>query len=589
MGPFFTPGETGCWQCVAKRLRSHRRVDEYLRQRRAADDVATVPLADLPGVASAAAGFAATAVGKWFVEGRSGLEGALWAFDSATMDWRRHSLVKRPQCPACGDVARPGATDEGASWQDPKANASLQLVARRGEIVDGGFRVASPERTFERLKHHISPLTGIVSALVDLSDEAGAGRAVGPSFLATHAFTTGATDVDELRDSLQRAAGGKGLTAAQAQASALCEALERYSGVFDGTETVVRARMRDMGELALHPNALMLFSEMQLSAAHDTLDAAIPGRRTVVLPPGPRRIPTRFDPDAEIDWTPVWSLTYARLRYLPTAYCYYGAGRLPGAAFATADSNGCAAGNVIEEAVLQGFLELVERDGVAIWWYNRVARPRVDIRLWNDSALDRMMDRFADLGRETWALDVTTELGIPTFAAVSCNAGSPRTQVLLGFGAHLDAQVALRRAVTELVQSLPSAGRAASPSLPPNELRTAALDWFATATIEDHLHLAPDPAARALTPDDYPQRRMTDLLDAIEHCVEAARSRGLETLVLDQTRPDVGLAVAKVFVPGLRHFWPRFADGRLYDVPVKLGWRARVLEESELNPVPIYF
>ena len=111
----------------------------------------------------------------------------------------------------------------------------MKLVARRGEIVDGGLRVASPEQTFERLKHHISPVTGIVSALVDLSDETGAGRAVGPNFLATHAFTNGATDVDELRESLLRASGGKGLTVAQAQAGAVCEALERYSGVFDGT------------------------------------------------------------------------------------------------------------------------------------------------------------------------------------------------------------------------------------------------------------------------------------------------------------------------------------------------------------------
>jgi ribosomal protein S12 methylthiotransferase accessory factor len=79
------------------------------------------------------------------------------------------------------------------------------------------------------------------------------------------------------------------------------------------------------------------------------------------------------------------------------------------------------------------------------------------------------------------------------------------------------------------------------------------------------------------------------LLDAVDHCVETARARGLETLVLDQTRPDVGLTVAKVFVPGLRHFWPRFARGRLYDVPVRLGWRTHVLEESELNPIPIYF
>ncbi len=244
---------------------------------------------------------------------------------------------------------------------------------------------------------------------------------------------------------------------------------------------------------------------------------------------------------------------------------------------------------MIEEAVLQGFLELVERDGVAIWWYNRIARPRVDIRLWNDWALDRMMGRFAELGRETWAIDLTTDLGIPTFAAVSCMAGSPRTQVLLGFGAHLDAQIALRRAVTELVQSLPGVVAGESRPASPEDPHAAAFDWFATATIEDHRHLAPDPAARALTPDDYRLRRMTDLLDAIEYCVEAARAQGLETLVLDQTRQDVGLAVAKVFVPGLRHFWPRFAPGRLYDTPVELGWRSRALEESELNPVPIYF
>ena len=61
---------------------------------------------------------------------------------------------------------------------------------------------------------------------------------------------------------------------------------------------------------------------------------------------------------------------------------------------------------------------------------------------------------------------------------------------------------------------------------------------------------------------------------------------GLETLVLDLTRPDVGLHVAKVTVPGLRHFWPRFGPGRLYDIPVKLGWLSRPLTEAQLNPVP---
>jgi oxazoline/thiazoline synthase len=594
VGPFFQPGETGCWQCLAQRLRGHRRVDEYLRQRRGVDDLPTFDLAGVPSVTSVAGGLAATAVGNWIMQGRSGLEGTVWTLDARELVWQRHSLVKRPLCPACGEpaaVARRGGPTQGggAAPPDPTQGRPFELVSRLGQIVDGGLRVASPDQTFERLKHHVSPITGIVSALVDVTAELGSEDAVAPAFLASHAFTTGARNAEELRESLQRAAGGKGVSRAQAQASALCEALERYSGVLDETEPFVRARMSDLCGLAINPNKCMLFSERQLNTTHDFITATMPTRGTSVLSPRARRIPAPFDPGAEIDWTPVWSLTDAQIRYLPTAYCYYGAAHRPGAAFATADSNGCAAGNVIEEAILQGFLELVERDAVAIWWYNCLIRPRVDIALWNDPALDGVIDRFAKMGCETWVLDVTTDLGIPTFAAVACNASSPRRQILLGFGAHLDAQVALRRAVTELVQSQLAARRAAPSSSSRDDPRAAALDWWATATIENHPYLEPSPTARAQTPADYPLWTGTNLLDAIDHCVERARRCGLETLALNQTRPDVGLAVVKVFVPGLRHFWPRFGAGRLYDVPVILGWRTHVLEESQLNPVPIYF
>lgn len=60
----------------------------------------------------------------------------------------------------------------------------------------------------------------------------------------------------------------------------------------------------------------------------------------------------------------------------------------------------------------------------------------------------------------------------------------------------------------------------------------------------------------------------------------------MEVLVLDQTRPDVKMPVVKVIVPGLRHFRARFAPGRLYDVPVQMGWQERSLAEEELNPFP---
>ena len=79
------------------------------------------------------------------------------------------------------------------------------------------------------------------------------------------------------------------------------------------------------------------------------------------------------------------------------------------------------------------------------------------------------------------------------------------------------------------------------------------------------------------------------MVDDVAECQRRVERNGLEMLVLDQTRPDLGLPVVKVVVPGLRHFWARFAPGRLYDVPVRLGWLPRPLPEEQLNPLPMFF
>jgi len=73
----------------------------------------------------------------------------------------------------------------------------------------------------------------------------------------------------------------------------------------------------------------------------------------------------------------------------------------------------------------------------------------------------------------------------------------------------------------------------------------------------------------------------------VEWCRALVEARGMEFLVLDQTRPDIGMPVARVIVPGMRHYWERFAPGRLYDVPVEMGLRGSPLTEAELNPAPV--
>jgi ribosomal protein S12 methylthiotransferase accessory factor YcaO len=75
-----------------------------------------------------------------------------------------------------------------------------------------------------------------------------------------------------------------------------------------------------------------------------------------------------------------------------------------------------AAGNTLEEAVLQGFLELVEHDGVALWWYSRARRPGVDLDSFGEPYLARLRAFLHRHGREFWAIDLTADLDIPVFA-----------------------------------------------------------------------------------------------------------------------------------------------------------------------------
>src|SRR5690606_21015858 len=116
---------------------------------------------------------------------------------------------------------------------------------------------------------------------------------------------------------------------------------------------------------------------------------------------------------------------------------------------------------------------------------------------------------------------------------------------------------------------------------------TNAIRWWRTANARNQPYLLPNPSLEALRKYDYPTADTDDQLVDLMTCVLKAQALALETLVLDQTRPDVGVHVVKVVVPGIRHFWARFDRGRLYDVPINLGRLPRPLKEEDLNPVPV--
>jgi ribosomal protein S12 methylthiotransferase accessory factor len=407
----------------------------------------------------------------------------------------------------------------------------------------------------------VSPLTGVVSRLERID----ADLPLNTNYFAQHNFSAPATTVDELRAGLSGGSFGKGSTAEQGEASALMEAIERYSGIYQGDEIRVTRRFTDFppGD-AIPPNDVQLFSPTQYRQGRPPMPV-----------PDESSVPASFDQSAEIEWSPVWSLRDGRFKYLPTSLLYFfyrGPGQIP------SDSNGCAAGNTLEEAIVQGFLELVERDAYAIWWYNRLQRPAVDLGQFEDYYVRDLQTQLAETGRRLWMLDVTSDLGVPTYVAITHWMDEGRENIEFGSGAHFDSRIASLRALTELNQflSIGLMGGAKSDK--------SSLDGTTPLRLQNYPYLTPGsspPVPSGLGPSFGGLNTREQVLA----CVELAKRAGLDFLVLNQTRPDIEVPVVRVIVPGLRHFYRRFGTGRLYDVPVKLGLRDQPTPESDLNPI----
>lgn len=567
VGPHFRPGVTGCWHCLAERLDGNRPIVQHLRMSAGEQGPVHASIAASPASLGLAGYLVTNVVAAALLDDDAGpLDGALLSVRTTTLESERHELIRRPQCPACGD---------------PSLTLSTKVELRAGQVAtacDGGRRAIPADVTYQRLAKHVSRILGAVSSLRQVDC---IGNGIAYNYVAGHNFAVQPHSLDGLRRTLRGQSGGKGTNEAQARTSAVCEAIERYCGVWRGDRPTTTASLAELGpETAIGPGELLLFSRRQYRNRLQWNDSTAAGRLHTV--------PVPLDLDRPITWSPAWSLTEDRERLVPAGYAWFGHPDVQVHGYCIPDANGNAAGNTLEEAILQGFCELVERDGVALWWYNRALRPGFDLDSLGDPYVGRLRGLHAELGREIWVLDLTSDLGVPTFAAVSRRVDHPVQDVLLGFGAHLDVRIAVLRALTELNQFLPSvAERNADGSSVYREDDRSIVDWWTTARVEDEPWLRP--AAKASTSlASYPVLGGEDIATDVRLCVGIAERAGMEVVVLDQSRPDIELAVVKVMVPGLRHFWRRLGPGRLYDVPVRLGWLDAPTTENGFNPVSVF-
>lgn len=453
-----------------------------------------------------------------------------------------HPIVPFATCVACG--------------RSTTARGGGEVPSRTPRLASRGADLWHTLRT--RLGPLLDPITGVVSdrhvypATPDNAVAVAVATYANPSPGKRSPVTVSASSGSLMRHpAITRFAFGGGVRADDARARAVLEAVERYCTSTQGDESDCHASLADLSDSAFHPNDLMCFDASQLARER-------PAMRT----PGELHAPLRYTEDISLRWCTAISLAGVE-RWLPVAYCYRVPEDDPDSAYCVYDSNGSAVAFSIDDAIVSGFLEVVERDAVAIWWYNKVARPVVDIESFGDDFFADVAARQRVAGSRLSVFDVTGDLDIPTFVAMSVR--QPGDIPRFGFGAHFNARSALRSALVELGQAIRFHAQ--------ESRKWAGFDWSG----QSHL-----------TAPDGPPRRVEHYRDigetpTVRECAAAAAAVRAEVFVRKCTRADIGLPCVKVVVPGLRGIRPRFGPGRLFDVPARMGWLAEPRARTELN------
>lgn len=313
---------------------------------------------------------------------------------------------------------------------------------------------------------------------------------------------------------------GKGITVEQAEASAVMEAVERYS-----------AEQRDSDEIVYGTYA----QACDVGLTVDPKDMILPYRTLDVYS------------DAEIAWVKGWEMFRGSPIWVPACavfHPYYPDTDLPLFRYHT---NGIASGNTLEEAILHALFEVVERDA----WSVAESRGKAfaDVLVEEDSVPGKLLSKFEEQGVRIHLKDLTHDIGIPTIGAAADDTASEDPELLtIGVGTHLNPNIACIRAITEVAQSRTThkhgvKGNAKlqriTQEMGYEKIKAVNSVWYSDLK------------------EKIPLNEMTDLstpyvLDDIEAVLDRLVDVGFDmAIAVDLTRPETEIPVVRMIVPGL--------------------------------------
>ncbi|WP_225845982.1 TOMM precursor leader peptide-binding protein [Streptomyces sp. HPF1205] len=370
---------------------------------------------------------------------------------------------------------------------------------------------------------------------------------------------------------------------------AFLEGLERYAGTHRrDREPLIVESYDTLGDAALDPRTCGMYAEETY-------------RRDPVLAP--------FDPSRPIPWVRGHSLRDDRPVLVPARLAYYSAGTHADN-FVFECSNGCAIGSCLEEAVLFGLLELVERDAFLLGWYGDARLTEIDLASCGSPVARAMTDRAALCGYDVHVYDNRIDLPVPVVTGLAVRRdGGPGT-LAFAAGAAFDPETAVESAVSEILTYLPHLPRQVAER--PAELAAMAEDFTLVRRLPDHAALfglprmkahvrgylepaAVRPLAEVYASWQRQRPRGLDLREDVLWLRDVLTGAGFDVIVVDQTTPEqrrLGLRTVCTLVPGLLPIdfgWTRqraLTMPRLRTAFRRAGLRPDDLREEEVRRVP---
>ena len=315
---------------------------------------------------------------------------------------------------------------------------------------------------------------------------------------------------------------GKGATPVEARVSVIMESVERYSS-------------------EQQPGDRRKF----VAGTFEEIAARWPA-----VPPQSLILPGVLLPGARLEWCAGYDLMNGEEVRLPCNAVYHPFASTVGRLFRS-NTNGLASGNTLEEAIFHGLMEVVERDALSLAEVSRNPGQAIAVKE-GDGLVFEMYEKFgrANVDVRLWYLP--TDTGIPTvLAAADDRELHDPALLVIGVGTHLDARIAVLRALTEVAQSRATqihGGREDTD----RERAMRSIGYERMKRLNRHWYMEPD--------DVVAVRGLPDLSTAshkgdIEESIAALRAKRIadRVIVTDLTR-KIKVPVVRVTVPGLEMY-----------------------------------